>query len=296
LIALITSVPFGENETAASSPPNPCSEPLTYRIGSIDSRYNITREELKEVIREVENIWESQMGTDLFNYRENGNISVHLIYSEKQKLTEEEQKFSNRIESKGEQIESIKNEYERLKDTYSQQKKELQSMISHYEEVVRNYKSYIESIQRSGGIPRSKKMEVESRQREIKALESEIKDKEQTVESHRQRVNRHSEELNELIAQQNHLITDYNRRFAQSERFNQGNYIKMGDQERINILQFANRGKLKAVLAHEFGHAMGIKHVENPRSIMHELMQKQNIYNLSLTQEDIQALNEICNK
>ena len=126
-------------------------------------------------------------------------------------------------------------------------------------------------------------------------LESKINEKKETVESHRQRVNRQSDHINNLIDRQNQLIREYNQKFAEARKFNQGNYYRKGNIQRINIFQFSNLGELKAVLAHEFGHAFGIGHLDNPKAIMHAVMQQQNIYNLSLTQDDINALKKICN-
>jgi predicted Zn-dependent protease len=49
------------------------------------------------------------------------------------------------------------------------------------------------------------------------------------------------------------------------------------------------------VLAHEFGHALGLDHVEDPQAIMYYLMDKQNIKDLKLTTDDINALKKGCN-
>ncbi|MDZ7681079.1 MAG: matrixin family metalloprotease [Fodinibius sp.] len=90
------------------------------------------------------------------------------------------------------------------------------------------------------------------------------------------------------------MVTEYNRRFSVAKKFNQGRYIRQGNDERINIFQFANDAQLKTVLAHEAGHAMGLEHVGNPRSLMHAIMQQQDIYNLSLSDEDLAAIRNRC--
>lgn len=295
LIALLSAILLtGQNAGSGSDPTVPCSEPLTYRIGSIDERYDLTRMELKNILDEVQVLWESAMKRDLMNYRKNGKVAIHLEYTERQELSQEEKNLSARIERLNRQTEEARKIYQQRTSTYKKQKKELQSMIAHYKQVTNEYKRMIKKWKQRGGIPVSKKPEVQNFKRRINALESEINEKEQTVESHRDQVNQKLEHINALIDRRNDLINTYNRKFAEAKKFNQGSYYRRGNLQRINIFQFSNRGELKAVLAHEFGHAFGIGHLSNPQAIMHAVMQQQNIYDLSLTQDDINALKEIC--
>jgi len=69
-------------------------------------------------------------------------------------------------------------------------------------------------------------------------------------------------------------------------------YERDADGERINIYQFESKEKLMRVLAHEFGHALGLDHVEDSQAIMYRL---NNGVNQKLTEADISALSERCN-
>jgi predicted Zn-dependent protease len=62
----------------------------------------------------------------------------------------------------------------------------------------------------------------------------------------------------------------------------------------INIYQFHDESDLELVLAHELGHALGLNHVENPESVMYYLMEKQNLENIQLTTQDLQAIKNVC--
>jgi predicted Zn-dependent protease len=61
--------------------------------------------------------------------------------------------------------------------------------------------------------------------------------------------------------------------------------------EEINIYEFDSRTALLRVLAHEFGHALGLDHNDNEQSIMHYLNSSTN---LKPTKEDLAALREVC--
>jgi ElaB/YqjD/DUF883 family membrane-anchored ribosome-binding protein len=133
-------------------------------------------------------------------------------------------------------------------------------------------------------------------EKQIKDLKSEINQMQDNLESLRKRTNTKSEELNKLVEDQNRMIATYNNRFGSSTKFDQGQYVKEGTNESIKIFQFADQSQLKTVLAHEAGHALGLQHVNNPKSVMYHMMGKQNMFNLKLTAEDIAAIKERCGK
>lgn len=287
----------GENESASqpadatshTSPDDPCSENITYRIGSVDERFNITNHELLNALKEVESLWETGFNRELMNFKEDGDVAVHLIYGKRQERTEQEREFSRRIEQVQQKISEMKEERERLSETYQQHKKELDNQVQQYKKAVERFEEFVE-----GGVPPANKQEAQRRQRNLKQFEADIRQKERVVKSHRLKLNQKTKETNDLVDRQNELISEYNNKFTESGAFNQGEYQKKGANERINIYQFGSRAKLIAVLAHEFGHAMGLDHVSNPESIMHEIMKEQEFYDLKPTRQDIQALKQVC--
>lgn len=277
-----------------STLPAPCSEPLTYRIANIDSRYNLTEQKLQAIMLEVETLWESAMDQDLLNYESQGSVGIHIVYSEEQQHSEKEQQISTRIEQLDQQISAVEKQYQQLAKRYENKQNDLQEISSQYNSAIKDYNSTIEKWNKKGGIPVSKKSEIEKKQQHLDQLKSEVQRVNETTETIRRRVNTRSDRLQSLVEQQNNIITQYNYRFAEAREFNQGRYTKKGAQERINIFQFTNHAELKTVLAHEIGHAMGLGHVGNPQSVMHSMMGEQNIFNLNLSDEDISALNNRC--
>ena len=70
-----------------------------------------------------------------------------------------------------------------------------------------------------------------------------------------------------------------------------GDYVSKDGKQTITIYQFDDENRLVRVLAHEFGHALGLKHNDNPKAIMYRLMQSDS---LNLAPDDIAALKERC--
>ncbi|WP_138429907.1 matrixin family metalloprotease [Fodinibius saliphilus] len=274
----------------------PCGKTITYRIANIDIKYNISNSELKQVMRKVESLWEQPIGEDLLQYKKNGEIGIHLIYGGEQHL-ENDNKFPQHIKIKTleNRIKLIRRSYKRLSKRYKEKSEEMEKALAKYNKAAKRYNRKIEELKKNGGIPSSKKQEIEQIQRMPKQLKDKAINLKQTAESLRQRSNKKSKELDDLLDRRNEMIAEYNSRFGEAQRFNQGQYLVTGNRKRINIYQFSTRAELTILLAHETGHALGLDHVDNPRSIMHIVLTKQNIFDLSLTEEDINALRKRCN-
>lgn len=271
----------------------PCEEPLTYRIGDIDARFNLSNQQLTAVMSEVEDLWEMTSDRNLLEYKGDGKVVIDLIYSKEQKRTEDEQLLSNRIKTKKEQATATRTEYQRLAKRYKQEGNDFKGTVSKYRRLANSYNELSKKLQ--GQNPSQEKItELEKLERQVKKLESNIDREQKNLESLRKQTNAKSEQLSDLVNQQNRMISRYNSQFGGVESFDQGQFIRKGKSESIKVLQFSNRFELKTVLAHEIGHALGINHVRNPESIMYHKMDKQNIFNLELTDEDIRAIHDQC--
>ncbi len=73
--------------------------------------------------------------------------------------------------------------------------------------------------------------------------------------------------LNAQITQVNSQAQNFNTHTGSD--FQEGEFIDNGGSMRINIYEFTNHTQLVRVLAHEFGHSLGLGHNSNPDSIMY---------------------------
>jgi hypothetical protein len=102
-------------------------------------------------------------------------------------------------------------------------------------------------------------------------------------------INSESESLSAKISEVNAQAVVYNRQAGQD--FNEGVYHEQYGQQTISIYEFKDNAQLVRVLAHEFGHALGLGHNTNPDSIMYPVNSATNI---ALTPEDQGALQAAC--
>jgi predicted Zn-dependent protease len=271
----------------------PCQEPLTYRFGDIDPRFDIPQEELKHLMKEVETLWASAMKQQLLEYDKDGQVVINLVYSEDQQRTEDERRLYKRIQLKKGQVNVLEQEYAHQKKRFEQNQELFSRTLSNFNQQVKKYNDWQKRM-KTRSIPFDIRQKFKQLERKINQLKVEVERRKENLEFERQKTNNKLRQLNRFIDQQNKLISQYNMRFGVAKKFNQGQYVKKGQDEQINIYQFANLAELKTVLAHETGHALGLSHVNNPEAIMNALMDKQNIFNLSLTNEDITAIKNKC--
>lgn len=270
-----------------------CDKIKTYRVGEIDSRFNISESQVQNVMEEVEEVWFEALGKELLTYSKNGQIRIDFIYGEQQKLFEDERSTSIRIKGKDQQFGTQKRKYDQISEDYEENLEQYKTMLAKFNDMVDNHNAKIAGM-RDQNITPEQQQKIKENEEKINRFKSRLDQKQREVETLRNRTNNQAEELNRLNAQRNELVSEYNSQFGEAREFNQGRYVREGSNERIYVYQFSDMQSLKAVLAHEAGHALGLNHVDNPSSVMFELMNEHNMREIELSNEDIEALRERC--
>ena len=106
-------------------------------------------------------------------------------------------------------------------------------------------------------------------------------------------------EINKLVGSLNRLIKSLNLNVgayntigaSRGETFVGGIYHSAEGVREINVYEFSNRDKLVRVLAHEFGHALGLEHVEDRNAMMYKLNEGDARV---LSKSDLVALKALC--
>jgi len=266
-----------------------CPVPISYRLGDIDSRFNITAAEAVEVLSKAESVWETAVNRDLFVYDDQASFSLNFIYDERQQLasTEEEWRVALDIkERKGtDLIDAVKVEATAYEEAQAEYLKTRES----YDVSLSDYNNKVEAYNRQGGAPPAEFAALEAEQkvlarqlRNLQQVEDELNDK-------AEQINQASAEGNSVIESYNFEVLQYNEIYGDLDIYTQGDFKK----DRINIYKFSNTTELTKVLTHEFGHALGLDHVEGNESIMYYLMEEQPDA-VRLTEQDLKGFFEVC--
>lgn len=268
----------------------PCTKPITFSVGTIDSKFNISQENLLSLINEAEKVWEIPMGKELFRHDQNSQFKINLIYDERQQETQEAKRMESQLNNLELSYDKANKEYTSLSEASKKELNDYNNAVADYEKKLDKYNREVNSWNQKGGAPEN---EYEKLKEEKKDLEKTYND----LEKQRKKVNALINETNSLAQKSSQLAKNYNsnlntykNRFGESREFDKGIY----DGKSINIYQFKDSSDLRLVLAHEMGHALGIDHLSQPQSIMYYMMGEQDLDSLKASDEDVSVLKGIC--
>ena len=267
-----------------------CNRLIAYDIGVSDNRFNLEKDKFIKTIKEAEVVWESTTGKDLFNYIPGSKFKVNLFFDERQAKTIEADKSKENIVESRDSYDQMVLDYKNKEAEYQDTARSYELMLGQFNQKLSYYNAKVTETNKQGG----------AKPAEFKQLEQEkvnLEEERSYLEKARASLNTDAAKLNYLVGQINQLghtlnieVDIHNQRFGEPREFDQGEY--RGNE--IDIYQFESISDLRLVLAHEFGHALGIGHVENPESMMYYLMDKQNPNNPTLSKEDVEAFNKRC--
>lgn len=281
---------FPEVPLSLAQIPETCPQPITWRIGKIDPRFDIDSHTLKSIMIEIGDLWSGAAGQEMITYSNSGEVAVNFIYTEKQSLTESEKELSDRINKMKLQYYAQKGVYQELWNEYQDKLTIYNESLSNYEENMKQYRQARNRWSNRDVIPREEDSNLKELKKKIDYWKTREERDLENLNTVIEEMRKQSEILNKLADNVNELVFHYREHFEMVDLFHQGVYLQAGDQKKINIYQYENHDKLKLVLAHEVGHAIGLKHAGNPKSVMYYLMEEQNARNLQLTEEDIESM------
>lgn len=266
-----------------------CKLPVRYRIGEVDARFGTDREELTRIAGRAERIWEDSLGKDIFIYDEGADLPINLVFDERQKNADVEAELREDLEAKEGMTDQVAREYDRLIGEFRKLKRNYESRVVAYETKLESHNSTVAEWNDRGGAPKSA---IE----DLREEEDALRDEQGELELLAEKLNAIVAQLNAIGARGNLLIEDYNTvveeynsTVEETGEFTQGDYT--GDA--ISVYQFNSEDELVVVLAHEFGHALKLDHVQNEESIMYHLMEAQRAGG-GLTAEDVVEFERVC--
>ncbi|OGE25289.1 hypothetical protein A3C26_04060 [Candidatus Daviesbacteria bacterium RIFCSPHIGHO2_02_FULL_39_12] len=244
-----------------------CDQPVNFRVDTIDPRFKLSKDEFLTDINKAAKIWNDVLDKNLFAYDPKGELSVNLIYDERQSLSSQINLLENQVDSQQQGLKPQISEFERLAKEFKQKVADLNKEISDWNS--------------QGGVSPDEYNKLVERQQQLQQETGRLNAMAQSL-------NRSSNEYNSQINELNQTISTYNN--ALSERPEEGIY--KGAENRIEVYLYLNKPELIHTLAHEFGHALGIGHVNNRNAIMYAKTSQKVIP----TQDDINKLQDVCRK
>jgi DNA repair exonuclease SbcCD ATPase subunit len=268
----------------------PCTKPIKYSIGNVDSRFKLTQADFQNIIISAENIWEKPIGKDLFQYDPQSEFKINLIYDDRQQRTDDSQKLENTLGKLESTHEEIVGQYNNLNSAYKKRLDNYNKAAADYEKRLQSYNDEVDFWNTKGGAPSDVFDELKKEKKDLQDTFSSLEKERKAVNSLIGKTNDLVEKEKTIISSYNSNLSNYQNKYGQPVQFDKGVY----DGTKIDIFQFNEIGDLRLTIAHEFGHALGIDHLSNPQSLMYYLMGEQDLDNPQLSSEDIAALKNAC--
>lgn len=268
----------------------PCSKPIEYSIGEVDQGFGISKDAILENSVQAEKIWEIESQKELFKYNPEADFKINLIFDERQQSSDEASDLENRLEKLDVAHDSTLQEYSLLKSKYSQRLNDYNDKVAEYEKRMKEYNKNVAYWNSLGGAPEDEYEKLKKEKNKLKDLYTYLEKERKAINVLANQANQTAEKENQIVDKYNSSLETYKSKFGESREFEKGIY----DGQVINIYEFKETDDLRMTIAHEFGHALGIDHLNSPTSIMYYLMGEQNLENPKLTEEDVSALKNIC--
>ena len=266
-----------------------CKIPITYTLGTIDERFDLTAEEARLALADAESAWEDATGKNLFSYEEDGDLVINFTYDQRQEFVEAENELKDKLDATENISEAIGETYATLVEQYSNLEITYKDRVEAYERKLNRYNQEVEEYNSQGGAPAEVYAQLELQKEELSDELRQLRVLEDKLNKLVEEINSVGEKGNSIINTYNKGVNVYNKTFGESHEFTQGDYR----HNEISIYTFEDPTELKLVLIHEFGHALSLDHVENERSVMHYLIGAQPS-TLELTEEDLDEFDRVC--
>lgn len=270
----------------------PCKQPLTYSIGSFDTRFGMTKEKFLEAVKEAEAIWETPVKKELFAYAPEGKLTINLVFDYRQEATEKMQALGLSVDDDQASYDALRAKYAALKQEFQARKAEYDSVVASVEERHAAYNAEVAQWNNKKGAPKDVYDRLNAESAALKVEVTRIRSLEGELREVQESLNALVTVINQVANNINASADEFNRIGKErGEEFTEGLYTSDRSGQKIDIFQFSDRKKLVRVLAHELGHALALEHVEDPKAIMYRLNQGTNS---ELAEADIAAVKTQC--
>lgn len=237
--------------------------PTEYSIGQIDNRFGISKNEAVSLSKSAAYRWNKALGKKVLVYDANASLKIDFIYDQRQADFD---KLRTKIAN-----------LNLARTNASNTKQQLEQEIAEYETDLEKYNRDVEFWNSIGGAPKGTYQILQNRKLELQDRRSSLM--------------RESQLLDNSIQTYNSDIANLQNELKEKEGKVEEQGVYKQQENKIEVYMFANKRHLRLLLMHEFGHALGAGHTNNPASIMYPLgSEEQNLEDPRPLKEDIDAV------
>lgn len=243
--------------------------PVRWHIGKVDPKFNLSREQARAAAERALRVWESEQGKQLFVYDEESGFPVTFVFDERQEHLNATKAGRDEIESARVTLDSALKEEQEAMAKYRAAEDQLDADSQAHRARIRAYNQKVDEWNARGGAPGAVLADLDAERERLKTAERDLERAGRQVDRLVQEANRLVDDYNLLLSQFKSLTQRFNEKFGEPVKQKIGECVVSGRHVKmITIYGFLDHSHLSVVLAHEFGHALGLKHVKGEGSVM----------------------------
>lgn len=261
---------------------------VRYRIGTIDPRFGLSRQQVEQVVNEAIDIWHQGTGKQWFVYDDDAQLTINFLYDDRQQRTidvnRNKDKLQHLEQQRQQQRASIEPEKQRLQQKFQEimaQRQQYQADVKQYEYLYQHYAQQHQLHQHHV------QQQLSEMHHQLQRQERDLNDAINRFKMEETSLNFKIDQFNQLTDQRNQTVNVIKQRFPPHE-FHKGIF----NGTVINIYQYWSMADLRLTLAHEFGHALDLDHHQDPQGLMYPVAQEQNLEQFRLMPSDIALLKQ----
>ncbi len=257
--------------------------PLRYRIADLDPRLNITQPQMIELSQQAAAIWAKDTGQQYFVYDPEAEFVIHLVFDQRQVRSMKRSENLNQLEQEQQHWLAQNQQLQRLKQSVADSRNQLELQKIEYQNNQQKYQQALQNLKAS-----AQNQKQVARLQQQHTLQQQASDLQTKIAEHNQLVqqfNAQTEQSKQLYQQLTESVAAFNQTFK-PQVLHKGQF----HGQQIFIYEFSSMDDLRLTLAHEFGHALGLKHTQDPKSLMYPRIKEQNAKDFQLTDTDLELL------
>lgn len=242
-----------------------CNTPIAYKVGIVDERFGLSQADVATSIEHATSLWSQAEGKTLFTNDPKALLTINFVYDQRQALTSQIQTMQQSLDAKNSNLQAQIQSYYNDVNTFKQK--------------LHDFNVEVDGWNTKGGAPPDIYATLTQKQKDLQGIGEQLNNRAKQLNLSTTAYNTDVNVLNQDVQQ-------FNRVLAQKPE--EGLYNP--EDNTITMYFASDRNELVHTLAHEFGHALEINHVEDPSAIMYAYTTKK----ISLAQEDILQLQYVC--